>query len=114
MTTLVTGTGTTVAGATGVFQGTATITGVQVVNGVLSAAANLVGDVTDATGNVLFTVNQSISPSYLRWKGIDATLELAKSPNSKIVVIGTGGDGLPIILGGLEGTTTTPAATPPP
>ena len=44
------------------------------------------------------TVSQGISPSYLRWRGIEATLELAKSPNSKIVVIGSGKDGLPIIL----------------
>ncbi|HEX3502923.1 MAG TPA: SPFH domain-containing protein [Xanthobacteraceae bacterium] len=44
------------------------------------------------------TVSQGISQSYLRWRGIEATLELAKSPNSKIVVIGSGKDGLPIIL----------------
>jgi regulator of protease activity HflC (stomatin/prohibitin superfamily) len=44
------------------------------------------------------TVSQGISESYLRWRGIEATLELSKSPNSKIVVIGSGKDGLPIIL----------------
>ncbi len=44
------------------------------------------------------TVSQGISPSYLRWRGIEATLELARSPNAKIVVIGSGKDGLPIIL----------------
>ena len=44
------------------------------------------------------TVSQGISDSYLRWRGIEATLELSKSPNSKIVVIGSGKDGLPIIL----------------
>jgi hypothetical protein len=32
-------------------------------------------------------------------RGIEATLELAKSPNSKVVVVGSGGDGLPLILG---------------
>jgi regulator of protease activity HflC (stomatin/prohibitin superfamily) len=48
------------------------------------------------------TVSQGISDSYLRWRGIEATLELAKSPNSKIVVIGSGKDGLPIILNGAE------------
>jgi prohibitin 2 len=47
-------------------------------------------------------VNEGISDRYLRWKGIDATLQLAQSPNSKIVVIGAGQDGLPIILGNLE------------
>jgi regulator of protease activity HflC (stomatin/prohibitin superfamily) len=44
------------------------------------------------------TVSQGISESYLRWRGIEATLELAQSPNAKIVVIGSGKDGLPIIL----------------
>jgi regulator of protease activity HflC (stomatin/prohibitin superfamily) len=44
------------------------------------------------------TVSQGISESYLRWRGIEATLMLAQSPNSKVVVIGSGKDGLPIIL----------------
>lgn len=34
----------------------------------------------------------------LRWKGIEATLELARSPNTKIVVVGTNSKELPIIL----------------
>ncbi len=55
------------------------------------------------------TVSQGISPSYLRWRGIEATLELAKSPNSKIVVIGSGKDGLPIILNSADN----PAAASP-
>ena len=45
-------------------------------------------------------VTQSITEDLLRWKGIEATLELAKSPNAKVVVVGSGKDGLPIILGG--------------
>ncbi len=45
-------------------------------------------------------VSEGISDKLLRWKGIEATLELAKSQNSKVVVIGQGGDGLPLILGG--------------
>ncbi len=44
-------------------------------------------------------VSEGISDKLLRWKGIEATLELAKSQNSKVVVIGQGKDGLPIILG---------------
>lgn len=40
-----------------------------------------------------------LSEQYLRWKGIEATEKLAQSPNSKVVVIGSGKDGLPIILG---------------
>lgn len=47
-------------------------------------------------------VGAGISDTYLRWKGIDATLALAQSPNAKIVVIGTGKDGMPLILGGMD------------
>ena len=47
-------------------------------------------------------IQKSISGDYLKWKGIDATLELARSNNAKTVVIGAGDDGLPIILGGLN------------
>lgn len=47
-------------------------------------------------------INGSITAEFLRWKGIDATLELAQSSNAKIVVIGAGDEGLPIILGGLD------------
>lgn len=43
-------------------------------------------------------VSQGISENYLRWKGIDATLKLAESKNSKVVVIGSVKDGLPLIL----------------
>jgi regulator of protease activity HflC (stomatin/prohibitin superfamily) len=45
------------------------------------------------------TVNRSLNPSVLAWHGILATQELAKSPNAKVVVIGTGKNGLPLILG---------------
>jgi regulator of protease activity HflC (stomatin/prohibitin superfamily) len=45
------------------------------------------------------TVNGSLNPSVLAWQGIQATQELAKSPNSKVVVIGSGKSGLPLILG---------------
>lgn len=45
-------------------------------------------------------VSQGISENLLRWKGIEATLEIAKSSNAKVVVVGSGKDGLPIILGG--------------
>ncbi len=39
-----------------------------------------------------------ITPSYLRWRGIEATLQLAQSTNSKVVIIGSNEDGLPLIL----------------
>lgn len=58
----------------------------------------------EANGIAAFerTVSQGISDSYLRWQGINATLALAQSPNAKIVVIGSGKDGLPIILGNAD------------
>jgi len=43
-------------------------------------------------------VTEGISDKLLRWKGIEATLKLAESENSKVIVIGSGKDGLPIIL----------------
>src|SRR5258707_15495778 len=42
-------------------------------------------------------VAQGITPSLLEWKGIEATENLAKSPNSKVVVIGNSKNGLPLI-----------------
>ncbi len=45
-------------------------------------------------------VSSGITQDLLKWKGIEATEKLAESPNSKIVVIGSGETGLPIILGG--------------
>lgn len=45
-------------------------------------------------------VSSGITETLLKWKGIEATQKLAESPNSKVVIIGSGKDGLPIILGG--------------
>jgi len=44
-------------------------------------------------------LSASLTDKILQDKGIEATLELSKSPNSKVVVVGSGGDGLPLILG---------------
>src|SRR6476646_10967826 len=44
-------------------------------------------------------VAQGITPSLLEWKGIEATENLAKSPNTKVVVVGNNKNGLPLILG---------------
>ena len=38
--------------------------------------------------------------SILKWRGIEATTEIAKSPNSKVIIIGTGPNGMPLILNG--------------
>jgi prohibitin 1 len=46
-------------------------------------------------------LNASLSANILKDKGIEATLELANSPNSKIIIVGgEGSGGLPLILGG--------------
>jgi regulator of protease activity HflC (stomatin/prohibitin superfamily) len=44
-------------------------------------------------------INASLTDKILTQRGIEATTSLAESPNSKVVVIGSGKDGLPIILG---------------
>jgi regulator of protease activity HflC (stomatin/prohibitin superfamily) len=43
-------------------------------------------------------VTSGISDQLLRWKGIEATEKLAASANAKVVIIGAGKDGLPLIL----------------
>lgn len=45
-------------------------------------------------------LNASLSANILKDKGIEATLELSKSANTKVIVVGGNGDGLPLILGG--------------
>ena len=44
-------------------------------------------------------LSASLTDKILREKGIQATVDLSKSNNSKVVVIGSGGDGMPLILG---------------
>jgi regulator of protease activity HflC (stomatin/prohibitin superfamily) len=44
-------------------------------------------------------INNSLTNNLLKMRGIEATLELAKSPNSKVVIVGGGDGGLPMILG---------------
>jgi prohibitin 1 len=43
-------------------------------------------------------VAAGISEQLLRWKGIEATEKLASSQNAKVIIIGSGKDGLPVIL----------------
>ena len=47
-------------------------------------------------------VSASINDKILREKGIEATLKLAESPNSKIVIVGNSKDGMPLILGDIK------------
>ena len=51
----------------------------------------------EATANQI--INSSLTSSLLKMRGIEATMKLAESQNSKVVVIGSGSDGLPLILG---------------
>lgn len=44
-------------------------------------------------------LNASLTRNILLEKGIEATLTLSESPNAKVIVIGSGEEGLPIILG---------------
>ncbi|MGY0407807.1 MAG: prohibitin family protein [Polaribacter sp.] len=55
----------------------------------------------DAEGKAVANkiLSASLTDKILQEKGIDATLELSKSPNTKVVVIGSSKDGLPLILG---------------
>jgi len=45
-------------------------------------------------------ITRGLTDNLLRWKGIEATIKLAESPNTKVVVIGSSKTGLPLILGG--------------
>ena len=56
------------------------------------------------------TLDESLSESILRYKGVEATEQLATSNNAKVVLIGSGRDGLPIILN----TEPTSFVQPPP
>lgn len=44
-------------------------------------------------------LSASLNDWILKDKGIEATLKLSQSPNSKVIVVGGGEDGLPLILG---------------
>jgi len=43
-------------------------------------------------------VTKGISEPLLRWKGIEATEKLASSTNTKVIIVGAGKDGLPLIM----------------
>jgi regulator of protease activity HflC (stomatin/prohibitin superfamily) len=45
-------------------------------------------------------VRQGLTQEYLQFKGIEATSQLAESQNAKVVIVGSGKSGLPLILGG--------------
>ena len=43
-------------------------------------------------------VSKGLTDQLLQWKGIDATEKLATSPNTKVIIVGSGKNGLPVIL----------------
>jgi regulator of protease activity HflC (stomatin/prohibitin superfamily) len=62
--------------------------------------------------NFYAVVAGALTPSLLTWRGIEATVEIARAPNSKVVIVGGGKDQLPLILGSdIAGV---PPAGPPP
>jgi hypothetical protein len=70
--------------------------------------------VIEATGIRDFqtTIGAGISDCYLRWCGIDTTLQLMESSNAKIVIVGAGKDGVPLILGNTDSPAPQPQPTP--
>jgi len=56
-------------------------------------------------------VRPGLSDSYLRWRGIEATQNLATSSNSKIIVFGQGPTGLPLVMGDMDKTPVSPNKT---
>ena len=53
----------------------------------------------EAKARANIVLNASLTDKILRDKGIEATLQLANSPNSKVIIVGSGPDRLPLILG---------------
>lgn len=69
---------------------------------------------TEAAGIRDYNIIASrVSPDLLRWRGVDATLELAKSQNSKVIVLGGGGQGgIPMLMNLADGASGPLAAAP--
>ncbi|AXS40785.1 prohibitin family protein [Breoghania sp. L-A4] len=63
--------------------------------------------------NFYSVVSSALNANLLTWRGIEATVELAKSPNSKIVIVGSGKDQLPLILGSDVANVPSPQAIAP-
>lgn len=51
----------------------------------------------EARANLI--INSSLTTNLLRMRGIEATIKLSESPNAKTIIIGSGKDGMPLILG---------------
>lgn len=57
--------------------------------------------IIEANGSKAYNdiLNGSLTPNLLKWRGIEATKELAQSPNAKTVIVGTSSTTLPLMLG---------------
>jgi len=55
-------------------------------------------------------ISRNLTDRLLEWKGIDATEKLATSPNAKVVIVGSGKNGLPVILSAGGGSPNVEAA----
>ncbi|AKT43460.1 prohibitin family protein [Chondromyces crocatus] len=68
---------------------------------------------TEAAGIRDFNlIAAKVSPDLLRWRGVDATLELAKSPNTKVVVLGAGQGNNPVLINLVDSPSGPPPANP--
>lgn len=64
--------------------------------------------------NFYSIVSDALNDTLLTWRGIEATVQLAQSPNSKVVIVGSGKDQLPLILGSdIANVPSTPVPVPP-
>jgi len=52
-------------------------------------------------------ISKGLNDQVIEWKGIEATEKLAESANSKVIIVGSGKNGLPVILN-TGGATTAP------
>jgi hypothetical protein len=43
-------------------------------------------------------ISKGLNSEVIEWRGIEATEKLAEPPNAKMIIIGSGKDGLPVIL----------------
>jgi regulator of protease activity HflC (stomatin/prohibitin superfamily) len=55
----------------------------------------------EALGIMLYQdiISETLDDQLIKWQGVQATMELSRSENAKVVVIGSGDQGLPVILG---------------
>jgi regulator of protease activity HflC (stomatin/prohibitin superfamily) len=59
-------------------------------------------------------ITKGLNPQIITWEGIEATEKLAESPNAKVIMIGSGKEGLPVILNAGSEMTAVSASTSTP